>query len=153
MKIFNHFLIYYTKILLGSGPRITNVFFNIQKPLLLLKPNLQFQIQNPFFITVDASLLGLGAVNFQLNEENKIKVISYNSQILIPQEQKLSTLDSKLLGMVLALQISISLSMLDAHIQYIFSLITKLFYTVLQKKKSQFTVLPGRNAVNKIIQH
>ena len=48
---------------------------------------------HPFFITVDASLVGLGAVLFQMNEENKMKVISYNSRILNTQEQKLSTLD------------------------------------------------------------
>ena len=50
-----------------------------------------------FFITVDASPIGLGAVLFQLNEQNKMKVISYNSCILNPQEQKLSTLDRELL--------------------------------------------------------
>ena len=61
--------------------------------------------KHPFFITVDASLIGLGAVLFQLNEENKMKVISYNSRILNPQEQKLSTLDRELLGIVHALQI------------------------------------------------
>ena len=37
---------------------------------------------HPFFITVDASLVGLGAVLFQMNEENKMRVISYNSRIL-----------------------------------------------------------------------
>ena len=61
--------------------------------------------KNPFFITVDASLIGLGAVLFQLNEQNKMKVISYNSRILTTQEQKLSTLDRELLGIVYALQI------------------------------------------------
>ena len=61
--------------------------------------------QHPFFITVDASLIGLGAVLFQLNDQNKMKVISYNSRILNPQEQKLSTLDRELLGIVHALQI------------------------------------------------
>ena len=35
--------------------------------------------KHPFFITVDASFIGLGAVIFQLNEENKMKGISYNS--------------------------------------------------------------------------
>ena len=58
----------------------------------------------PFFITVDASLVGLGAVLFQMNEENKMKVISYNSRILNTQEQKLSTLDRELLAIVYALQ-------------------------------------------------
>ena len=64
-------------------------------------PNTKHQ----FFITVDASLIGLGAVLFQINEQNKMKVISYNSRIVNPQEQKLSTLDRELLGIVHALQI------------------------------------------------
>ena len=46
---------------------------------------------HPFFLTVDASPFGLGGVFFQLNEQNQMKVISYNSRILNPQEQKLST--------------------------------------------------------------
>ena len=62
-------------------------------------------IKHPFFITVDASLIGLGAVLFHLNEQNKMKVISYNSRILNPQEQKLSTLDRELFGIEHALQI------------------------------------------------
>ena len=61
--------------------------------------------KHPFFITVDASLVGLGAVLFQVNEENEMKVISYNSRILNTQEQKFSTLDRKLLAIVYALQI------------------------------------------------
>ena len=62
-------------------------------------------LKHPFFITVVVSLYGLGAVLFQLNEQNKMKVISYNSRIVNPQEQKLSTLDRELLGIVHALQI------------------------------------------------
>ena len=42
---------------------------------------------------------------FQLNEDNKMKVISYNARILNPQEQKRSTLDCELLGIVHDLQI------------------------------------------------
>ena len=60
----------------------------------LAKPN----TKRPFFITVNASLIGLGAVLFQLKEDNKMKVISSNSRILNPQEQKHSTLDRELLG-------------------------------------------------------
>ena len=45
--------------------------------------------KHPFFITVDASLVGLGAVLFQMNEENKMRVLSYNSRILNTQEQKI----------------------------------------------------------------
>ena len=67
----------------------------------LTKPN----TKHPFFLTVEASLFGLGAVLFQLIERKKMKDISYNSRILNPQEQKLSTLDRELLGIVHALQI------------------------------------------------
>ena len=60
-----------------------------QKLKLSLTSDTELTIPNtkhPFFITVDASLIGLGAVLFQLNEQNKMKVISYNSRILNPQE-------------------------------------------------------------------
>ena len=60
----------------------------------LAKPN----TKRPFFITVNASLIGLGAVLFQLKEDNKMKVISSNSRIPNPQEQKHFTLDRELLG-------------------------------------------------------
>ena len=77
--------------------------------------------KHPFFITVDASPIGLGAVLFQLNEQNKMKVISYNSRILNPQEQKLSTLDRELLGIVHALQIYEFLIIGSPHPIHIFT--------------------------------
>ena len=60
--------------------------------------------KHPFFITVEVLLIGLGAVLFHLNEENKMKVISYSFRTLNSQEQKLSTSDRELLGIVHALQ-------------------------------------------------
>ena len=66
--------------------------------------------KHPFFITVDASLIGLGAV-----------LISYNSRILNPQEQKLSTLDRELLGIVHALQIYIFPNIGSPHPIHIFT--------------------------------
>ena len=89
--------------------------------------------KHPFFIRVDASIIGLGFVLFQLNDQNKTNVISYNSRILNPQEQKLSTFDRELLGIVHALQI-MKFLLLVLLIQYIFSLITNLCYNVLQKR-------------------
>ena len=77
--------------------------------------------KHPFFITVDASLNGLGAVLIQLNEQNKMKVISNNSRILNPQEQKLSTLDRELLGIVHALQIYEFLIIGSPHPKHIFT--------------------------------
>ena len=50
--------------------------------------------------------LDLGAVVFQLNEQKKMKVKPYNSRILNPQEQKVSTFDRELLGLVHAIQIN-----------------------------------------------
>ena len=50
------------------------------------------------------SLIGLGAVFFQSNEQNQMKIITYNSCILNPQERKFSTLESELLGIVHTLQ-------------------------------------------------
>ena len=75
--------------------------------------------KHPFFITVDASLVGLGAA--QINEVNKMKVISYNSRILNTQEQKLSTLDRELLAIVYALQIYEFLIIGSPHPIYIFT--------------------------------
>ena len=60
--------------------------------------------KHPLFITVETSLIVLGDVLFHLNEENEMKVISYNPRILNPQEQKRSTLDRELLGIAHALQ-------------------------------------------------
>ena len=77
--------------------------------------------KHPFFVTVDASFIGLGVVLFQLNEQNKMKVISYNSRILNPQEQKLSTLDRELLGIVHALQIYECLIIGSPHPIHIFT--------------------------------
>ena len=77
--------------------------------------------KHPFFIAVDASLIGLGAVLFQLIEQNKMKVISYNTRILNPQEQKLSILDRELLGIVHALQIYEFLIIGSPHPIHIFT--------------------------------
>ena len=40
-----------------------------------------------FCLTVDASLITLGAVLFQFNEDNKMKMVSYISRFFNPQEQ------------------------------------------------------------------
>ena len=61
---------------------------------LSLSKNAELAIPNtnhPFYITVDASLIGLGAVLFQPNTHNKMQRISYNSRVLTTQEQTLST--------------------------------------------------------------
>ena len=77
--------------------------------------------KHPFFITVDASLIGLGTVRFQLNEENKMEVLSYNSSILYPQEQKLSTLDRELLRIAHAFQLYEFLIIDSPHPKHVFT--------------------------------
>ena len=77
--------------------------------------------KHPFFITVDNSLIGLGAVLFQLNEKDEMKVMSYNSRILNPQEQKLSILDRELLGIVHALEIYELLIIGSSHPLHVFT--------------------------------
>ena len=84
--------------------------------------------KHPFFITV-----GLGAVLFQMNEENKMKVISYNSRILNTQEQKLSTLDRELLAIFYALQIYEFLNIGSPHPIYIFTDLKPLLHCFAKK--------------------
>ena len=98
-----------------------NIFQDVKNAMTaeteLTRPN----TKHPFFITVDASLVGLGAVLFQMNEENKMSVIAYNSRILNTQEQKLSTLDRELLAIVYALQIYEFLIIGSPHPIYVFT--------------------------------
>ena len=108
--------------------------------------------KHPFFITVDASLIGLGAVLFQLNDQNKMKVISYNSRLLNPQEQKLSTLDRELLGIVHALQIYEFLIIGSPHPIHIFTdhkhllhCFTKKGYLSPRFSKLKIIHTPGKN--------
>ena len=113
-------------------PELETIFQNVKNTMTadteLTIPN----TKHPFFITVDASLVGLGAVLFQMNETNKMKVISYNStRILNTQEQKLSTLDRELLAIVYALHIYEF-----PLIQYISLQITNRYYIVLQKRET-----------------
>ena len=58
-------------------------------------------------------IIGLGVVLFQVIEEIKKKIISYNSRLLNPQEQ--STLDQELLDIVHALQIYDFLIIVSPH--------------------------------------
>ena len=107
----NLLMIYYKKILRGHG------LLNLKHDTELTKP----KTKHPFFNTVDVSLIGLGAVRFQLNENNKVKVISHKSRLLVPQEQRLSTLDRELLGIVHALQIYEILIIGSPHPIHIFT--------------------------------
>ena len=104
-------------------PELEKIFQDVKNAMTaeteLTIPN----TKHPTFITVDASLDGLGAVLFQMNEENKMTVISYNSLIPNTQEQKhsTSTLDRELLAIVFALQIHEFLILGSPHPIYIFT--------------------------------
>ena len=70
-------------------PDLDKLFNQIK---LSLSKDAELAIPNtnhPFYLTVDASLIGLGAVLFQPNSQNKIQIISNNSRILTTQEQKI----------------------------------------------------------------
>ena len=66
----------------GIGLTNKNVFSKNSKLPSLLKQLTIPNTKHPFFVTVEASLIGFNAVPFQLNEEDKTKLISYNSRIL-----------------------------------------------------------------------
>ena len=102
-------------------PELEKIFQDVKKSMTADTELTIPKTKHPFFITVDASLVGLGAVLFQMNEENKMKVISYNSRILNTQEQKFSTLDRELLARVYALQIYEFLIIGSPHPIYIFT--------------------------------
>ena len=108
--------------------------------------------KDPFFITVDASLIGLGAVLFQLIEDNKMKVISYNSRIPNPQEQKLFTLDRELLGNVHALQIYEFLIIGSPHPIHVFTDHKPLLHCFTKKVLAHASIRQScSNAINKIL--
>ena len=73
-------------------PELEKIFQDVKNSMTADTELIILNTKHPFFITVDASSVGLGAVLFQMNEENKKKIISYNSRTLNTQEQKLSTL-------------------------------------------------------------
>ena len=75
--------------------------------------------KHPIFITVDASLIGLGAVLFQLNEQNKLKDISYNSRILY-HKIKIFLHSTVIFLVWYTLFKFTSFLLLVLHIQYIF---------------------------------
>ena len=101
LKPFYTFL--HDDILFEWTPDLDKLFNQIK---LSLTKDAELAIPNtthPFYITVDASLIGLGAVLFQPNSKTKMQIISYNSRILTTQEQKLSTYDRELCAITFAL--------------------------------------------------
>ena len=102
-------------------PSLEKVFQDVKNAMIADTDKTIAYTKHPFFIAVDASLVGLGAVLFQMNETNKMKVISYNSRILNTQDQKLSTLDRELLAIAYALQIYEFLIIGSPHPIYIFT--------------------------------
>ena len=102
-------------------PELEKIFQDVKNAMIAETELTIPKTKHSFFITIDASLVGLDAVLFQMNEENKMRVISYNSRILNTQEQKLSTLDKELLAKVYALQMYEFLIIGSPHPIYIFT--------------------------------
>ena len=71
-----------------------------------------------------------------MNEDSKMRVISYNSRILNTQEQKLSTLDIELLAIVYALQRYDFIIIGSPHPIYIFTDHKTILHCFAKKKKS-----------------
>ena len=69
-------------------PKLEKIFQDVENAMteetVLTTPN----TKHPFFITVDASVVGLGAVLFQMNEENKMKIISLTNSSRIPNTRE-----------------------------------------------------------------
>ena len=114
-------------------PELEKIFQDVKNSMTVDTEVTIPNTKHPFFITIDATLVGLGAVLFQMNEENKMKVISYNSRILNTQEQKLSTSDRELHAIVYALQIYEVLIIGSPHPLYIFTDHKHLFYCFAKK--------------------
>ena len=78
---------------------LNQIKLSLSKDAELAIPN----TTHPLYKTVYASLIGLGAVLFQPNSNNKMQVMSYNSRILTLQEQKLFLHDRELCAITFAL--------------------------------------------------
>ena len=81
------------KISFEWSPEMSKLFIEIRT---FLSNDVDLAIANTahlFYFTVDSSLIGLSAILFQPNTDNKMQVISYTYRILTTQEQKLSTYD------------------------------------------------------------
>ena len=124
-------------------PEHETIFLKVKNALTSDTELTILNTKHPFFITVDASLIGLGAVLFQVNKNNKMKDISYNFRVLKPQEQKLSTLGRELLGIVHALQIHELLIIGSPHPFHTFTDQKPLLHCFTKKETSVhvFTVL------------
>ena len=94
-----HFTYFFWKIFPLNG------FLKWINSLLTIKHPSQKTLNttHPFNITVDASLIGLGAILFQHNQDNRMQILSYISRFLTTQEQKLSTYDRELGAITFAL--------------------------------------------------
>ncbi|KYO30369.1 hypothetical protein Y1Q_0017858 [Alligator mississippiensis] len=77
--------------------------FDTLKAALVKQPILKATLQDkPFYVTTDASDVGLGAVLLQEHQETRHPVV-YLSQKLIPREQSLSSIEKECLAIIWAL--------------------------------------------------
>ena len=69
-----------------KNPELNKIFNEIKTSLSKDQIFAILNTTHPFYITVDESLIYLGAILFQHNTNSKMQVISYNSRILATQE-------------------------------------------------------------------
>ena len=66
------------------GKRFNEINASLSEDAELAIPN----TTHPFYNTVDVFFIGLGAILFQPNTDNKMQVLSYNSRNLSTQEEQ-----------------------------------------------------------------
>jgi hypothetical protein len=71
----------------------------LSKDTILAIPN----TSKPFHIHVDASLYGIGCILIQEESKDEKRIVSYNSRIFTPAEQKMATIHRELCGIIFAL--------------------------------------------------
>lgn len=77
--------------------------FKLMKTLLTTAPILVYpDFSKPFYISTDASNVGLGAILFQYDDNNYERVISYASRSLLPAEKNYSATHKEGLGVIWA---------------------------------------------------
>ena len=132
---------YSLKTLQGTGPTSTiRCFKNFKLVSLLRQTKLTITNTKHFFSVIGANL-------FQLNEDNKSKVVSYNIGITNLQEQKFATLHRELLGILHAVQLNEILVIGSSHPIHICKDHKPLLHCFTKKLKSAHVLFKLRSKI------
>ena len=77
-----------------------HILDRLTNPPILIYPDLKKR----FILATDASLVGLGAVLSQLDNNGRERVVSYASRMLLPSEKNYSTTELEALGVIWAIE-------------------------------------------------